>query len=517
MMPRVRRLLDGALVTSFVVALIAPSIDLFVRPAEVRSAVRENRLPYAYPARVTGLFTLSKWPHDFENWFGDRLGLRDRLLRGHQAIRHFVFHTEATPTLIEGKQGWLYFGSEGSVPVMRGLDPFTEQDLEKWKADIESRRDWLRAHGIEYAFAIAPNKQTIYPELLPDELVQLGPTRLDQLTAYMHAHSDVRFVDLRPALVAEKAHDENGDFVYYPLGSHWSWRGGWVGWNEIARSLNALWPALKPIPRADLVRTEVPEAAGDSMLITSYIFDLVHQRTIAYDPPPSDAVLTRGAKGVVTGSHRSDTSLPATMILHDSFGAWMLPFSALGASTMHAFWQHAFPKETVLMDHSELVVQVYTERVLVWGLTKLAPENDPIDAETFARLPKLWGPIDGAVPTLPPVEGDLRIARANGDLEIDQGGVTGVIVLPIADVPPGQQLALHIDIEAPKQTVLTFFYQVRQDPRFARSRMAMTVLEPGRNDVRFQLRMPDVWGPIKLRAGTPGKYVLHAIEARAAQ
>jgi hypothetical protein len=65
--------------------------------------------------------------------------------------------------------------------------------------------------------------------------------------------------------------------------------------------------------------------------------------------------------------------------------------------------------------------------------------------------------------------------------------------------------------------VLTIFYQLSHDRRYARSRMAMTVLEAGRNDVRFRLRMPDVWGPIKLRVGGEGKYQLHSIEARAAQ
>jgi hypothetical protein len=510
--------LDALLVAAFAVGLLAPTVDLLVRPVEARSAVRENRNPAPFPVRVTGFMTLSKFPAAFEAWFTDRFGLRDKLLRGHQFLRHFVFHTEATPTLIEGKQGWLYFGSESSVPVMRGLMPFTQADLESWKADIESRRDWLRAHGVEYVFAIAPNKQTIYPELVPDVLAQLGPTRLDQLAAYMRANSDVRFVDMRPALIAEKQHDQGDDAVYYPLGSHWTWRGGWVGWNEIARSIADKWPALKPVPREELVRTEASESAGDSMARNSYIDDLVHQRTFFYDTPQSDVVLTRNGEGEIVHSHRPDESLPTTIFLHDSFGGWLLPFAALGSSTMRAFWQHAFPKETVLIDHPDVVVQMYTERVLVWGLVKLAPENDPVDPADFRKLAKLWGPIDGSIATLPPTEGAVRLTRKDADIEIEQSGASGVIDLPVADVPRGQQLALHVDVTAPAQTVMTMFYQLSHDRRFARTRMAMMVLEPGRNDLCFRLRMPDVWGPIKMRVGeSKGTYVLHSLEARAAQ
>lgn len=516
-MPRLRTVFDGILVAAFAAALIAPTVDLCVRPELARSSLRENRMPEPFPARVTGFTTLSKFPAGFEAWFGDRFGLRDQLLRGHQALRHFVFHHEATPTLIEGKNDWLYFGSEGSVPVMRGLDPFTEKDLEDWKADLEARRDWLRSRGIEYVFAIAPNKQTIYPEFVPDELRQLGPTRLEQLTAYMQAHSDVRFVDLRPALEAEKAHDAGGDFVYYPLGSHWAWRGGWIAWNEIERALAAKWPALRPLPREELVRREATELSADSMLVTSYIGDLVHQRSFTYDPPLSDVELTRGDMGVLVASHRPQSSLPVSMVFHDSFGTWMLPFAAWGSSTMHAFWQHAFPKETVLMDTPDVVVQVFTERLLVWGLVKLAPENDPVDADVFEKLAKLWGPIDATTPVLPATEGAVHLARAGGDIEIQQDAANGLIDLPVADVPHGGQLALHVDITAPKQTMLTIFYQLSYARTYARSRMAATLLQPGRNDVRFRLRIPNVWGPIKMKVGADGKYLLHSIEARAAQ
>jgi hypothetical protein len=169
------------------------------------------------------------------------------------------------------------------------------------------------------------------------------------------------------------------------------------------------------------------------------------------------------------------------------------------------------------MDQPDVVVQIYTERLLVWGLVKLAPENDPIDAASFAALTKLWGPIDGASTTLPAAEGGVSVSRANGGIEIEQKSAGGLIELPVADVPPGQQLALHVDITAPKQTMLTIFYQLSHERRYARSRMAVTILQAGRNDVRFRLRMPDVWGPIKMRVGADGTYMLHSIEARAAQ
>jgi hypothetical protein len=515
---RIRTGLDALLIGAFGIGLLAPAVDIFARPDSVRSAKRENRTPARFPEPIRGVSTLSKYAHDFESWFNDCFGLRDVMLRGHQSLRYFVFHSEASPTLIEGKGNWLYFGADQSVPVLRGVQPFSRDELERWRVDIEARRDWLRTLGIEYVFVIAPNKQSVYPENMPGELRQLGPTRLDQLAAYMKLASDARFLDLRAALIAEKSHDSGDDCVYYPLGSHWAWRGGWIAWNEIVRSLHDVLPTLRSVPREALGHAEVSQQAGDSMALNTYIDDLVRQRTFTDFIARPSAVIERTPDGGTPGSVNPDTSLPKTLVLHDSFGAWLLPFAAEGSSRMKASWQHSFPKELIQREHPDVVVQMYTERVLVWGLSKLAPENDPLDAAAFEALPKLWSSTSAWAATVPSTEGGISVVRKDDGFEVEQTSDTGVILLPSSDVPAGAQLALHIDVDAPEHTVLTFFYQLSHDRTFARTRAAMVTLEAGRNDVRFRLRMPDVWGPIKLRIGSAkGRYVLHSVEARVAR
>ena len=512
-----RRGLELALVALFALAIVAPTVDLGLRPHGVRSVLRENRNPAPPPKRITGLFTLSRFPSVFESWFDDRFGLRDLLLRGWQAQRLFVFGAEASPTLIAGKQGWLFFGADNSVAVQRGLAPLSEAELEEWRTNLEARRDWLRARGIEHAFVIAPNKQSIYPELMPDELAPLGPTRLDQLSAWLRERSDVRFVDLRAALIAEKEHDQDGDFVYYPLGSHWTWRGGFAAWNAVAESFAGAVPAFRPIPREACARTLLDDGPGDSMAAHTYIADLVHQRTFGFLPVDSPVRFTRDERGAVTSTTQDDASLPVTMLVHDSFGGWFVPFAALRSSRLDAVWQHSFPKEAVAEALPHVVVQLYTERVLVWGQEKLSPEIDLVDAATFAGYAPSWGPLDLKHGPLPATEGNVRVARTPEGLAIEQLTENGLVDLPAFEPPPGTELAVHFVLTAPARTYLTFFYQVAQDRRFARSRAALVAVDPGLNDVRFRLRLPDVRGPLKLRMGSRGAYVLHAIEARAAR
>jgi hypothetical protein len=515
---RLRTRLDALLIGAFVVALLAPGLDLLMRPDSVRSAQRENRNATRFPQPIRDLPTLSKYPHVFEAWFDDRFGLRDQLLRGYQALRHFVFHCETSPVLIEGKHGWLYFGGDNSMPTQRGVHPFSAADLENWRRDIEERRDWLRKRGIEYLFVIAPNKQSVYPENMPDDLAGLGPTRLDQLAAYMEKASDARFLDLRAALIAEKAHDQGDDCVYYPLGSHWAWRGGWTAWNEIVRSLSDVLPKLKSVPREALVRAEVSMDAGDSMGVNTYIDDLLHQRTFTESVAHPSAELRRTPAGDIVGSENHDASLPKLFVVHDSFGTWLLPFAAEGSSSMQAAWLQTFPKEQIESAHPDVVVQMYTERLLVWRMLLLPPEVEPIDAAAFEAMPKLWSSDEVWAQSLPPVERGVVITREGKGLVVEQRSGGGVILLPSSDVPFDSELALHVDVDSPVETVMTFFFQLSHDPHFRRSHAATLSIAPGRNDVRFRLRQPDVWGPIQLRvASDRGTYVLHVVEARTAR
>jgi hypothetical protein len=332
----------------------------------------------------------------------------------------------------------------------------------------------------------------------------------------MHTHSDVRFVDLTDAMLTEKGNDRDGDCAYYPLGSHWAWRGAWAGWNTVVASLTAALPALRPIPRTACARTEVSEAGTDSMADHTYIGDLLHQRGYQFLPIASHVTFVRNEHGEILSASQPDGTLPSTLVVHDSFGTWILPFVAESSSRMTASWEHGFPKDLVQTARPDVVVQVYTERLLVWGLPRLMPDADLVDAATFAGYPVLWGPLDLAADPLPAGEGGMRVAHGDGGLRLDVTGGNSVLNLPPVEVPAGAELALRVDITAPAPTSLTIFFQLSDDRRFARVHAANVALAAGRNDVRFRVRTSDLWGPLKLHLGADGAYVLHAIEARSA-
>lgn len=510
----------AVVVAGFLLALAAPAIDLLVRNDAVRSPLRENRRPAPPPDRIVDVASASRYPGQFEAWFADRLGLRDRLLAGDQWLRYLVFGTEPAPMIVPGRDGWLFFGADDSVPVHRGVLPMTRAELETWKTVLEAERDWCRAAGAEFVFAIAPNKQTVYPERWPRRLAPVGPTRLDQFVEFLRRESDVCFVDLRPALAAEREQDlpAEGDYVYHPLGSHWTYRGGVAAWNAIAAALPERFASQLVRPRGLFRRREYSDGLADSLARQTYVAGLVRQRYYDLDPIDDEGVVLRARTSEqIDGSTRDAPDLPSVLVVHDSFGPWFLRQIAPACRRLDAIWAHAFPKEAVTELRPEVVVQVYTERMLVWGIPPLAHDLERVSRAAFDALEPCGGPLDLVAEGVVRAEGRLVLARGPEGLACDSLDESGVLLLPGCDVPPGRELAVRIDVTAPAHTRFLAFFQVRTEPSFSRRRSVSATLEAGRNDLCFRVKVPDVTGPLKVRLGTErGRYVVHAIELRSA-
>lgn len=504
----------------FALALLAPTVDLVLRPASVRSVLRENRYPAPYPAAPRDIATLAQFPIDFEHWFSDRLGMRDLLLRAWQTETALALGISPSPGIILGHDGFDYFAGDDSERIHRGIRPATVSELESWTTSLEAQRDRCRRLGAEFVFVIAPNKQTIYPERWPADRPVVGPTRLDQFAAWLKAKSDVRFVDLRGPLERERAYDREaeGDFLYHPLGSHFTWRGGCAAWNATAAACADIEPAPKRLNRADFAARELPEDHNDSMWDQSYVGDHVHQRGYALEhvrgPEPT---LTLGPQNEIVASTLDDPSLPSVLFVHDSFGPWMLQYAIHSCSRIDAVWTHRVPRELIERFRPRIVIQEATERSLFWAFAEPATDVEHVTEETFRDGAPLFGPVDFQNSELFAVSGGVSITRGADAWTIEQVAGDGLVVLPNASLPDGADLGLRLQIVAPNEGNLVLFFQTKTEPTFARIRSLVVNLQQGLNLLRLRTRAPGLDGGLKVRLSSNGTYLLQAFEMRVAR
>ncbi len=222
--------------------------------------LKEKRKLAEFPLWTPGWNGARNFIAGLESYYGDHFGFRTQLIRWENAWRQDLFQESSFPTVLVGKNKWLFFS--GGDLVENNVYParFDSRELVEWQTLLEHRRDWLAKQGIRYLFVIAPDKHAIYPEYLPDSLVNVPTqTKLDQFVAYMRANSTVEVLDLRPALMQAKKIRP----TYLMTDTHWNQYGAFVGYQALIRALSDDIPGLEPLSyKAFNVETR-EQAAGD--------------------------------------------------------------------------------------------------------------------------------------------------------------------------------------------------------------------------------------------------------------
>jgi alginate O-acetyltransferase complex protein AlgJ len=366
---------DWSAILGFALLLLAPLGDQFLRPVDERSVLVEFRKPHPTPTLDWSLDSLRAFPGDFERWYADCFGLRDRFIRAHNALAIWILRDSPASIMVLGKDRWIFYRGDLSMETHRGAAPLKAEELERWRAKLEWRRDFLATRGIDFLYVIVPNKSEVYPELLPAAYDVIGPSRRAQFFEYMATNSDVAVVDLLPTMLKEKAFDHERDHVYFPLGSHWGSRGAWAGYRTIVQRLRPRFPEMQPWSRNEFIAVPGNNELGDSWAWRLYLADVLKQEFEVFAPvrgysseksvhPPGWS--SKDARNSLF-VHK-DESLPVALVFHDSYGPTILPYLAQHFSQLIAYRRLGFPRKLVERHKVDIVIQIYSERT--FGATR---------------------------------------------------------------------------------------------------------------------------------------------------
>ena len=237
---------SGCISLLFLLLISLPLLDQvfkFVKPYELVEKRRLAEKP-AFDCRHPLLYL-----KEYEAYYNDHFSFRTRLVYLNNLLTYKIFHASASDDVIIGKQGWLFLGNINKyfdeIDYYRNLKPFTVEELRYWQILLEERRDWLKRRGIHYLFTIAPNKSTIYPELMPDSIRKVNSqSRQDQLIEHLKKYSTLSILDLRPALLEAKKIRP----TFHQTDTHWNDWGGYVAYSEIIKHLKQYFNFIRPRP-----------------------------------------------------------------------------------------------------------------------------------------------------------------------------------------------------------------------------------------------------------------------------
>jgi hypothetical protein len=364
-----RRVFGRALVVTFLVLLGIGNLDLMLHLDPNPSPLREV-VPFPRPHLDRSLV---HWPGELRWYVKSSMGFRSALVRARGLLAWNWLHGSPAPTSVVRADPWLFLRNERVLEDFRRVDPFTDAELALWGTELERRRLWLESQGSHYLLVVPPNKETVYAEAMPAWATRApGPSRLQQLTAYLKATSKVTVVDLTAALESKKGEGR----LYHFTDTHWNDLGAFVGYQEVARRLAEWFPALRPagldqyvvseelVPGGDLARTcglklDLPEP--QIQLRARPGFDLA--RNDKGQPLTFDRMDVRGQRRFVTQAPAGE--IPSAVILRDSFGEALIPFLSRHVRAATWIWTYDFPADTLTELRPSVVIQELVERKLM--------------------------------------------------------------------------------------------------------------------------------------------------------
>jgi hypothetical protein len=275
-----------------------------------------------------------------------------------------------------GKDGWLFLARDRSIDVLeehRAVTPLSEAQMQGVAARFEERRAWLAERGIKYLVVVAPNKNTIYPEHLPEAIRQEGKlSRMDQIMEYINSKTSLDVLDLRPALLEAKKSAQ----VFYATDSHWNAYGAFPSYQAVIERLARNFPVLAPMDASRFYAQEYTFLGGDLSFMVG-IEELVTEHKILMLPKTplkargeSTGVFKPGYSQAAQASVMDDARLPRAMFFHDSYFWEILGFLGEHFSRGVYVWvkpglegkQSVFDKELIEAERPDVVVEEIAER-----------------------------------------------------------------------------------------------------------------------------------------------------------
>lgn len=202
---------------------------------------------------------------------------------------------------------------------------------------------------------------------MPERITRVNtPSRLDQVVAYLRAHSSVEVVDLRGDLLAAKTRQR----VYYITDTHWDQFGAFVGAQHILAKLHDWYPQIEPLQETDYQLVDATTGGGDlaGMLALQGVLHEDVQRVIPRQPlrahevpvgytlpdvPEPNQPIAREIPG---------STFPRAVVMRDSYAVSLVPFLSERFSRVVYVEGWYLDLSVVDREHPDVVIQEIVER-----------------------------------------------------------------------------------------------------------------------------------------------------------
>ena len=297
---------------------------LFLKYTDTEKSKKKNLHPMP---QITSVSDYEQFPKKFEEFIDDRFPFRSWLITASRTIDYLAFGNIQHDQVGVGKDGWLFYCySEDGNPLgnYQGTDLLTEEQLAAVAENCLRQRDFLASRGIEFVIFIAPNKERVYWEKMPEHY---GPPaenyRVLQIVNYLRENTDLRVVYPYEELMAAK--EAVPEELYYKTDTHWNYIGGYVGSCALLRELGIEMPSLT----SGRIKITCTGEYGGDLASTLGLESLLKSRDRRYTVEGYDTHRAERLQATNDGvyQYKAEGADPRKLYVYrDSFMEAMLPF-----------------------------------------------------------------------------------------------------------------------------------------------------------------------------------------------
>lgn len=209
----------------FLAACLVPGLGLtLLGPASPGG--NETAVPAPALTRPDGSFNV-EFLSDAANWFSRSFGFRQELITLDAGLKVGLFRTSPQSLVALGEGDWLYYAE--TLDDYTGADVLSDRQAYCIARNLRLAQDYAQSQGAGFAFTIAPNKASVYPEHL-----SLPPAEVEYVSPAVEAlrQQEVNYADLFGPLRSVEGED-----LYFTLDSHWTNRGAALGHDVLLEAL----------------------------------------------------------------------------------------------------------------------------------------------------------------------------------------------------------------------------------------------------------------------------------------
>ncbi len=305
-----KKILKLAFIVIFIVICMIPVLTMpFLAQDESSEKRKLSEKPVLY-TEENGINM--NYTSELNTYLSEHFSFRTDLTTIWSVIKSEVFKTSAQNKVVVGSDDWLYFSE--TLNDFTGTDVLSGKEISVIVKTLDIINEVVQQNNGKLVFAVAPNKNTVYPEYMPYYYIaskeptnfELLDTALASKTYYLNVLPDLR---------------QSEEKTYHKRDSHWNNLGAQIYFSKV---MDRLGESSTDYSKVDFTKEKSWRGDLDDMIFPKLDYldeQIIYDKTFDFDYTSSFR-----SNDDITIKTFNENGNGALMMYRDSFTNALLPF-----------------------------------------------------------------------------------------------------------------------------------------------------------------------------------------------